>query len=572
MESIILNIVQGYLKDYVNNFRKEQVSLNFLRGQGELRDLDINVDAINDLVFGASPGLRFTRILCNTLAIRSPDVWSLKNKPITFFIDRLFIEVAEIVDIVAKSRPPASSVPKKAASAKYGFIDRVIDCLSFEVNQITVAFRTIGRVKTAAVGCWTPPVVVAEFGRARLYCTNHNGVEAELNECIRVRNTRRPLLFLYKQLNVERASMYVVNPEVWDRVADQLIGGMPSGGILGLNRTLPKGSRGYVSMRILHDIPLKMELCMRKRMDNNLLLGLEIAFVVDIIKLTIKPQQLSELLHFVLGMYYCLFRLDVVVEMFGPDPHGEGFTAAGSTQLQHPKHPGVGGVSPSPSMASGSGRGRRNEFGREELANLDRLDAEINTSGSTVADFEGDERADDWQRSSLNSDEDPPHLRSVMVIQVNEVILSLPMADDDEAATATTGRSRDNSESNSNSNRNHTNNNSNNNHGRNTINNSNTNGRARPSHRPSVAVAHLSGLVHTTIWPEHAGLTESIGQMTLKSFRLSEHRGVQKECLLWSKEPLDVGGRPIFITPLPRGVKEQSVCDLETLPGTSFVW
>ena len=74
-------------------------------------------------------------------------------------------------------------------------------------------------------------------------------------------------------------------------------------------------------------------------------------------------------------------------------------------------------------------------------------------------------------------------------------------------------------------------------------------------------------MVQTTIWPEHAGVTESVNQMTLKSFRVSEQIGAKKTCLVWSKEPLDAGGKPIFITPLPRGVSEQSAYDLETLPG-----
>jgi len=60
--------------------------------------------------------------------------------------------------------------------------------------------------------------------------------------------------------------------------------------------------------------------------------------------------------------------------------------------------------------------------------------------------------------------------------------------------------------------------------------------------------------------------------VTVKSFRLSEQRGLRKTCLLWSKEPLDAGGKPIFITPLPRGVKELAGGDAETQPGTSFVW
>ena len=48
-------------------------------------------------------------------------------------------------------------------------------------------------------------------------------------------------------------------------------------------------------------------------------------------------------------------------------------------------------------------------------------------SSATVAELDVDERVDDWQRSSLNSDEDPPHMRTVMAIQINEAIVSLPL-------------------------------------------------------------------------------------------------------------------------------------------------
>jgi hypothetical protein len=48
MESIVQSVVLKYLKEFVNNFRKEQITVNFLRGQGTVHDLDINVGAIND--------------------------------------------------------------------------------------------------------------------------------------------------------------------------------------------------------------------------------------------------------------------------------------------------------------------------------------------------------------------------------------------------------------------------------------------------------------------------------------------------------------------------------------------
>jgi len=54
------------------------------------------------------------------------------------------------------------------------------------------------------------------------------------------------------------------------------------------------------------------------------------------------------------------------------------------------------------------------------------------------------------QRSSLNSDEDPPHLRMVTVVQVNEVLLSVPLGDGDNGgASAGTGDASSSSSSSS---------------------------------------------------------------------------------------------------------------------------
>ena len=69
MESLATSIIFGYLKQYVNNFKKEQVSTNFFRGQSVIHNVDINVDAINEMAFLQSlPGLKFTRIFINLAA------------------------------------------------------------------------------------------------------------------------------------------------------------------------------------------------------------------------------------------------------------------------------------------------------------------------------------------------------------------------------------------------------------------------------------------------------------------------------------------------------------------------
>ena len=59
----------------------------------------------------------------------------------------------------------------------------------------------------------------------------------------------------------------------------------------------------------------------------------------------------------------------------------------------------------------------RDHFGQDEIASLDLLEAEVFGAGAGA--IVSDERDGGWQRSSLNSDDDPPHLRLVTAFQVS---------------------------------------------------------------------------------------------------------------------------------------------------------
>jgi len=516
MESLVLSLISKYLKEYVNNFRKEQVSIDFLRGQGVMRDLDINVDAINDLIFQSSaPSLKFNRILINTLSIDAP-MMSLKSKPIVVFIDEIFIELSEVVEIMKKPQNDDNNNTKdnKKPSAKYGYFDRIIDCMSLELNKIYIGFRTLGRNKTDKIGPWTPPVILVELCGNRFFCTNNNGVEVELDECLRVRPTKRPVLFLYKTFNVKRFNCWLINPELWFSVADELIAGNGMESVSNNSHSkFPHGTRGYCFYKMIDNLPLQYLVCMRKRLDNNFLLGFELTIVMDEVKVSIRQQILAEFLHACVGISYCLFREDVVEEIYGPDPHNEhnAPTPTRSRQLA------------------------RDELDTEERKTLDMLEAEGKVIGTTITD-----EREDWQRSSLNSDEDPPHMRYVIALQINECTVMVNL-DDLKSPTA---------------------------------NGTNDQGNKQPQGKLLKGVSiKVYGFVHTLLWPEHAAITESVLQTTFHYLNISDFEGVQKTCLLRTKKQFDnATGMPMFIDLLPRGVKEQSHADPETVPGLSFMY
>jgi hypothetical protein len=242
-------------------------------------------------------------------------------------------------------------------------------------------------------------------------------------------------------------------------------------------------------------------MCFRKRVDNNVLLGLELAFILGSVKVAVAEQYVAEIAHFVVGIHYCLFRRDAVEEIYGPDPHGEGYTAAsaaaaaaaaaGAGAQKSATGPPTAAASAAAAVAAAAAAAataavpsslRRDLLRREERESLDRIEAEL----ANVAYADDDDRVDDWQvtrhatgtlpapvvlvglicndvpfacvrvccgcaqRSSLNSDEDPPHLRMVTVVQVNEVLLSVPLGDGDNGgASAGTGDASSSSSSSS---------------------------------------------------------------------------------------------------------------------------
>lgn len=534
MESLITSIISKYLKDYLNNFKKESISMNFLGGKGVIKDLDINVDAINELVFqSTAPGLRFTRILVNTLSIKAP-IMSLKSKPIIVLIDHIFVEISEIVEIIKK--PKVSPSTKKSVPVAYGFLDRIVDALSVEVNRVCIAFKALGNIKTDKIGPWTPPILLAELCGIRFNNTNHNGAEVELDECLRVRATKRPIIFVYKKLDVKYLSLYLINPYEWASLSESLIhkGKVPNG----INQTDIDSSsnKKYVSFRILDRVPFKILMCMRKRLDNNFLLGIEISIVLESVKITLHQDLFSIIFHFVIGLFYCLFRDDVIEEVYGPDPHNE-CTPQQLASLAIKQS--LSSLSPMPpTMIHYNSTISKEQFEEEELASLEQVELEMGGAGATIAD-----EREDWQRSSLDSDIDPPHCRVVIAFQADQILLTIPLDD----ILLPKKSQKENQKENANEN-------------------------YKSSKLLNGIVLNVSALCVNTIWPEHASNTESVLQISTNQISINDYFGVQRSSLFRFKDPLDSKGIPVFINLLPRGIKEQSSHDFESVPGICFIY
>ncbi len=532
MESLATSIIFGYLKQYINNFKKEQVSTNFFRGQSVIHNVDINVDAINEMAFLQSlPGLKFTRIFINTLSIEA-NLMSLQSKAITVFIDEIFFQVNEIVELSPKNESNDPNNKSKFHN-KYGFLDRIVDSLSFEINRIVIGFCTLGRAKSTSIGDWTPPVLVAEFIGIRYFCTTHNDIEAEIEECMRIRQSPRPILFVYKKLDIKKGSVYLINPEMWSSISKELIEGSD------MKMIMTKyyygachSSRGYNVYKLIDNLPIVTRLCLRKRLDNNMLLGMELSFHFDEIKMTLKQKVLSEFLHFLTSLFYCFLRDDVIERIYGPDPHNERSNIM-EKQLNAAFVEDIGHNQTSLHLP-GQYCVSRDHLKGEDLASLDILEAELYSIGVTSVEFDDREER---QRSSLDANEDPPHLRLVLALEVDKLSITFPL-NDLKKPPSSTGDSTDEFDV------------------------AHENDGMKAETIKGITL-NITGLLYSSLWPEHAGVTESVLQVLLRTINIYDYHGTQKTCILRTIKQDD--GRPSLINLLPRGVKEIDLFDSEIL-------
>lgn len=63
MENFIIGLFSQQLSTFIHGFRKEQVNANLLNGKGEIIDIYINVDPVNDIVRQMNPYFEFSKLV-----------------------------------------------------------------------------------------------------------------------------------------------------------------------------------------------------------------------------------------------------------------------------------------------------------------------------------------------------------------------------------------------------------------------------------------------------------------------------------------------------------------------------
>ena len=308
MDNWLSQTFQPLLQQYVANYSKEQVKVNFLKGKGLMRHVVLNVDELNArLPPDTECPLRFARVAMDQVAFKA-SLTRIKTQPVTIYVEHIDVDVYEQVSRPYSSsssssstrRPPASGGSSSSSSTDtpppppstnttpppprpYKLQQRILDGIRIEVKEVRLRLRTLGRRKCGRAGEWNPPDGLWVFRDLTLLSVDEEGLEGNLEDCWRFNKERlaraerrsRPTdYFLFKQLRVGSLSFFL----------------LPRGN--GSSSSSSSSSSSQQPLLLVEETPFTCDFVVRRLLhDVNVVLGVEVDVRIDRFKMKLGQRE-----------------------------------------------------------------------------------------------------------------------------------------------------------------------------------------------------------------------------------------------------------------------------------------
>ena len=142
MTSFVKRELLKHLTRFAKNVDPAKINISAYRGEGELNGLELDEQVLMGLL-ELPTWLNIKSAKCNRLTIKIP--WtSLKSKPIGIYLDCVSVDMETCEDL-RRGNSAGSDVGAGAAggeSAKYGFVERVVDGIYVHVSSVLISFKS----------------------------------------------------------------------------------------------------------------------------------------------------------------------------------------------------------------------------------------------------------------------------------------------------------------------------------------------------------------------------------------------------------------------------------------------
>uniref|UniRef100_A0A0K2UJH7 AGAP008379PAlike [Tribolium castaneum] n=1 Tax=Lepeophtheirus salmonis TaxID=72036 RepID=A0A0K2UJH7_LEPSM len=255
MTSLLKNQILKHLSKFAKNLSPDQVNLSALKGEGELKNLELNEEVLTDLLELPS-WLKLTEATCNRVTVRIQ--WTkLKSVPIHLSLDEVRVQV-QTCEELRRSQGGNSTTQHlpHSATGPYGFADKVVDGMTLTVNSVILTLNS--------------KVFQASFNISRIMVESKSPQwnKADLRST-RLKDALKKELLIFKEL-----SWTTIKIEAKSTVNEEL-----------------------TPLRLITNLA-KCRITIKKRLSDCSVLGCRLVLILDDLLWVLTDDQLQAALHF----------------------------------------------------------------------------------------------------------------------------------------------------------------------------------------------------------------------------------------------------------------------------------
>ncbi|CAB4066177.1 UHRF1-binding protein 1,UHRF1-binding protein 1-like [Lepeophtheirus salmonis] len=255
MTSLLKNQILKHLSKFAKNLSPDQVNLSALKGEGELKNLELNEEVLTDLLELPS-WLKLTEATCNRVTVRIQ--WTkLKSVPIHLSLDEVRVQV-QTCEELRRSQGGNSTTQhlSHSATGPYGFADKVVDGMTLTVNSVILTLNS--------------KVFQASFNISRIMVESKSPQwnKADLRST-RLKDALKKELLIFKEL-----SWTTIKIEAKSTVNEEL-----------------------TPLRLITNLA-KCRITIKKRLSDCSVLGCRLVLILDDLLWVLTDDQLQAALHF----------------------------------------------------------------------------------------------------------------------------------------------------------------------------------------------------------------------------------------------------------------------------------
>ncbi len=319
MENYIIGLFSEQLSTYIHGFRKEQVNANLLSGKGEISEVHVKVEPINEMIETCLPFIEFASVYISKLSFNVTSIRQIRKSPIEISIDEIHVVLIERLKFSGYSEQSwkeaaKSFVEKAKKSGSYGLIERIRDNITLDINRVYVTFQPMGRFKTRRIGPWTPPAISVVLNNVRYVTVDEYGEEGTPDDVWR-HNSRKG-----RQENMIRSKMNSdKGPRILRPQTIMIFKKLTFDASVGIGKRLKgmSAKQSFMSsLLLLVNVPIQNHLALHRRLRDNALLAVQLDISLTNVEVIIESETLPLLTHALAGLQYCFIKDRSFVDPF----------------------------------------------------------------------------------------------------------------------------------------------------------------------------------------------------------------------------------------------------------------